>query len=67
MIVCIQYIYVSSVHVVRVAIFLSDVYTLYGLCLPQAYIRSTYCACAMVVGAGVGVVIEVHVVHMQFL
>ena len=26
-----------------------------------------YCACAMVVGAGVGVVIGVHVVHMHFM
>ena len=45
--------------------FLSDVH--FTDLVNFASVRSTYCACAMVVGAGVGVVIGVHVVHMHFM
>ena len=45
--------------------FLSDVH--FTDLVYFASVRSTYCACAMVVGAGVGVVIGVHVVHMHFM
>ena len=45
--------------------FLSDVH--FTDFVNFASVRSTYCACAMVVGTGVGVVIGVRVVHIHFM